>query len=477
MRPRAADVSQAGHAIGLTGVNGEAALQVSQEGSISVVAPTEDGHWSARDRAVSRRGKPWSLGGVAVAIALLLLPAAVVLYRPAWSLIYVAWMLPLAELALLLAGQIHYRLRYREATGRFRELIIQVTTTGAEPGRVNEIIAQIRGFDLSMDYQVWVVTEPGRPADYPMADKVLVVPANFTVKAQRKARALEYSRLERTAMLLDRDDVKVLFLDDDVSLTRSYIEHAFAADYDLAQGVITPRTAYGLRPFGHFAVSHADDFRTHACLVYCSIFQGVLSRPLHVHGEGLAVTGRAESLITWDHPVVASEDLAFGQRARRHGLRWGWFHEYVEVTSPWSVNDFLIQRNRWIWGDLHAIRHRSVLPLSGALLVSAKYISGVLGLACSVAGLYLRATGRVPPTSAFLNYAKLSVLCWAGLFFACGWIGASSDHADRDGDSRLLSGVLAVLMLPISATLTFAAMLISLAQGDPRTFRTIRKTR
>jgi hypothetical protein len=37
--------------------------------------------------------------------------------------------------------------------------------------------------------------------------------------------------------------------------------------------------------------------------------------------------------------------------------------------------------------------------------------------------------------------------------------------------------VLAVVMLPVSATLTFAAMLISLAQGDSRTFRTIRKTR
>lgn len=447
------------------------------EGSIGVTAHRGAGRPTARHRAVSKRGKRWSPGGVAVAIGLFLLPAAVVIFRPAWNLIYVAWMLPLAELALLLAGQVHYRFRYRAAPSRFRELIIQITTTGAEPYRVNEIIGQIRDFGLTIDHQVWVVTEPGRRADYPMADKVLVVPADFTVRAQRKSRALEYSRLERRAMLLDRDDVKVLFLDDDVSITRSYVERAFTADYDLAQGVITPRTAYGLRPFGHFAVSHADDFRTHACLVYCSIFQGVLSRPLHVHGEGLAVTGRAESLITWDHPVVASEDLAFGQRATSHGLRWGWFHEYVEVTSPWTVKDFLIQRNRWIWGDIHAIGHRSVLPLSGALLVSAKYVSGVLGLACSLAGLYLRATGRVPATSDFLNYAKLSVLCWAGLFFACGWIGASSDHARSDGDSRLISAVLAVLMLPVSAALTFAAMLISLAQGDPRTFRTIRKTR
>jgi hypothetical protein len=36
-------------------------------------------------------------------------------------------MLPLAELALLLARQIHHRLRYREAPGRFRQLIIAPT--------------------------------------------------------------------------------------------------------------------------------------------------------------------------------------------------------------------------------------------------------------------------------------------------------------------------------------------------------------
>jgi Glycosyl transferase family group 2 len=442
------------------------------------VPPIQDAGPPQAQHPVGReRGTPVAPGRIAVAVLLFLLPVTILLYRPAWSLVYVAWMLPLAELGLLLAGQVYYRLRYREAPGRFRELIIQITTTGAEPGRVNEIIGQIRGYDLTMIYQVWVVTEPGQPTGYPQADNVLVVPASFAVTARNKARALEYSRLARSAMGLDGDDIKVLFLDDDVSLTPSYIERAFAADYDVSQGVITPRTAYSLRPFGHFAVSHADDFRTHACLVYCSVFQGILSRPLHVHGEGLAVTGRAERLITWDYPLVASEDLAFGQRARHNGLRWGWFHEYAEVTSPWSLRDFLIQRNRWIWGDIHAIRHRTVLPLSGALLVSAKYIAGVLGLACSVAGLYLRATGRFSPTSSILSYAKLSVLCWTAVFFACGWIGASSAHAGHDGDSRLLSGVVAVLMLPISATLTFAAMVISLAQGDPRTFRTIRKTR
>ena len=125
----------------------------------------------------------------------------------------------------------------------------------------------------------------------------------------------------RESLGYDRSDVKIIFNDDDVSLTKGYIERAFAADYDICEGVVTPRTAYGLRPWGHFLTSHADDIRTHACLVYCSVFQGIFRRPLHVHGEGMVVTGRAEAVVTWDWPVIASEDLVFGHKAARAGCR------------------------------------------------------------------------------------------------------------------------------------------------------------
>jgi putative flippase GtrA len=404
---------------------------------------------------------------------------AAVHYPPMRYLVFVAWMVPLAELALLVTGQVWFRFRYREApAGKFTRLIIQVTTAGHEHERVSEIITQIRDYRLEMDYQIWVVTEPGSRTDYPLADLVLTVPLDFSAKSAKKARALEYSRRVRVSMGLDRADVKILFNDDDVSLTRGYIERAFAADYDICEGIVTPRTCYAVRPFGHFAISHADDIRTHACLVYCSVFQGILNRPVHVHGEGMTVTGEAEGIVTWDIPLIASEDLAFGQwAARAKGLRWGWFHEYAEVTSPWSVRDFMIQRSRWLWGDIHAVRHRDVMPFGAAVMVTAKYIAGVVGLAFSAAGLYLRATGRIPATSPILSYAKLSILSWVGVIFACGWIGAGSATSARNDNSRLLAGVLAVLMMPISVALTFAAVLVPLAEGDPRTFRVIRKTR
>jgi hypothetical protein len=391
--------------------------------------------------------------------------------------IYAAWMLPLAELALLTVGLAHFRFRFSEAPpGRFTKLIIQITTVGREPGRVNEILAQVRGYDLAVDYELWVVTEPDHLTEYPLADLVLVVPRDFSARSKRKARALEYSRIVRQRLGLDRDDVKILFNDDDVTLTRGYITTAFAANYDICEGIVAPRTSYATWPPWHFLISHADDIRTHSCLVYCSVFQGILRHPLHVHGEGLTVTGTAEARVTWDWPVTASEDLVFGHRAAGLGLKWGWFRQYVEVTSPWSLRDYLVQRRRWLWGDFHAIRHRTV-SWAASLLIIGKYTVGVAALLCSAAGWYLRITGRIPASAGIFDYAKLSVLCWVAVFFACGWIGSGSAVSGRNDDSRLLAAVLAVVMAPVSLLLTFTALLVPLAQGSPRSFAVIRKTR
>jgi hypothetical protein len=423
----------------------------------------------------------WALQGTIIAVLLVGIAAALWLaatWPGAHYMVYVAWMLPIAELALLVLGQAHFRLWFREAPpARFSEMIIQITTAGHEPARVTEIIKQIRGYTLTMNYEIWVVTEPGYPTEYQLADRVLVVPLGFEAKSQKKARALEYSRRIRHKLGLERGDVKILFNDDDVTLTEAYINRAFAADYDVCEGVITPRTRYADWPPWHFLVSHADDVRTHSCLVYCSVFQGMLRRPLHVHGEGLVVTGEAEGLVTWDWPVTASEDLVFGQRAAGLGLEWGWFHEYAEVTSPWGLRDYLTQRRRWLWGDIHAITHRAVISFPAAVLVAGKYVIGMTALLCSAVGWYLRLTGKIQATAGIFDYAKLSVLAWVAVFFACGWIGASSAQEGRGDDSRLLAGVVAVVMVPVSLLLTLAAVLVPLAQGDPRTFTVIRKTK
>ena len=427
-----------------------------------------------------RRGRrrKFSFLGILAVAGILAAGWVVVQWPDARWLVYVAWMTPFVELAMLGAGQAYFRWGFQVAPpGKFTQAIIQITTTGREHARVSEIIDQIHSYRLKIDYEVWVVTEPGHLNNYPFADRVIVVPSKFTARSEKKARALEYSRLVRQLHGLDRPDVKIIFNDDDVSLTQGYIERAFAADYDICEGVVTPRTEYALRPFGHFLTSHADDIRTHACLVYCSVFQGILRRPMHVHGEGLVVTGEAEARVTWDWPVFASEDLVFGYRAVRSGLRWGWFHEYAEVTSPWSVRDFLIQRQRWLWGDIHAVRYREGAAIDRCLghhwqIHGGRDGTGLLrqralpsadrGHTCHIASLWVREAVRPR---------------WIMVFFACGWIGASSDISSLNNDSRLLSGVMAVLMMPVSLVLTFAAIAVPLIQGNPRSFKVIGKTR
>jgi hypothetical protein len=446
----------------------------------AVPRPSGPGHHPPRH---SRGGRLRRLAGQAVrAVAVVALIAAIVWagidLPPARYLIYAVWLLPLIELAMLGLGQLHFHRWFREAPpGKYTELIIQITTSGREQTRVSQIIGQIRGYDLTMNHQVWVVTEPGYANEYPLADLVITVPASFTARSERKARALEYSRRVRLSMGLSRADVKILYNDDDVTLTRAYIERSFQADYDICQGIVAPRTEYGGAPLGHFLASHADDIRTHACLVYCSVFQGIIGRPLHVHGEGLAVTGETERVITWDWPAFASEDLVFGQRAAEAGLRWGWFHEYAEGTPPWSLRDFITQRARWLWGDIHGITHRDVLSRPAALITTLKYVVGATSLLLSVAGLYLRASGGINGQSPFFDVAKLSVVAWVTVFFACGWAGAGSRVFSRSNDSRLLSATVAVLVLPFSLLLTCAGVFIPLIQGNPRTFKVISKTR
>src|SRR6266699_1245711 len=82
----------------------------------SMTGTAQDSHLRSAPR--HRCGMKFAAGGFAAA-AILLLPAAVAFWRADWGIGYVAGMLPLAELGLLVAGQLHYRYRYREAPGRF----------------------------------------------------------------------------------------------------------------------------------------------------------------------------------------------------------------------------------------------------------------------------------------------------------------------------------------------------------------------
>ena len=400
-----------------------------------------------------------------------------------WWVLLAFFLRPAAEILIIALGEWWFHTSFRENPARFTRLVIQVTTVGREQERVSEILKDIRAADLSMPYEIWVVTEPGAGDSYPTADRVITVPQEFAVAARHKARALEYSRRIRQQEGLDRDDVKILFLDDDTSPTPAYIETAYAADYDLSQGAIATRNKYGSLPLRHFFLSHMDDMRLLGCFTYCGLFQGVLGRPLYVHGEGLTVTGAAESSITWNYPIYASEDLVFGHNGALRGHTWGYFHEYIENTSPWTVEAFVKQRRRWLWGNLYGISDRQVLPRGSAALLMGNYLLGTLTYLASATAIVLLFGGvvRNVPQAAYAVYWA-SFATWLGSYAISGWLNSARRPAEVRSRatyfaSRVWQSLAAVLLAPVTATWAIAVGALCFYLGDPKNFEVIAKTR
>ncbi len=381
------------------------------------------------------------------------------------TLILIAWFTPLLCAAMILAGAVRARLtRKRILDPPPIVLIIQITTVGNEE-TVNAIIRRIRGYQLSFPHRIWVVTEPWASANYRGADELIVVPEEFECQASYKARALEYSRRLRAERRLNDYFVKVLFVDDDGVPTKSYMEKVFNADFDVCEGIPTPRTGYGR------FLSHMDDLRTINCIYMCSVFQG-LGHPIHVHGEGLCVRGTAEALVTWDYRMFASEDLVFGHIAAHRGMTWGFVWDYVEITSPFTWRDFLTQRRRWLWGNIHAIRR--VLPLSSSILLLSLYVYGLFTFVVSTIGIVLALSGSLRLESNITPWLLTSMALWLSMFALSGWI--NSGGGGSSGIRRVRGAIVAVLLAFITSAVAIGVQVVALFKGNPRRFEVIQKT-
>lgn len=381
------------------------------------------------------------------------------------TLILIAWLTPIPCAAMILAGALRARrTSKRMLISRTKLLIIQITTVG-NAETVNEIIRRIRGYHIAIPHRIWVVTEPWADADYRGSDEIIVVPQDFQCKASYKARALEYARRLRVERRLNDFHVKILFVDDDGVPTKSYIEKATMADFDVCEGIPTPRTGYGR------LLSHMDDLRTINCIYLCSVFQGI-GHPIHVHGEGLCVRGTAEGLVTWNYPMFASEDLVFGHMAVDRNRTWGFVWDYVEITSPFTWQDFLTQRRRWLWGNIHAIRH--VLPLRSSILLICLYIYGLFTFVASSLGIVLAATGKLRLQPRFLLWLLASMTIWLSMFALSGAIN-SGGGASR-GIRRVKDVLVAVLLAFVTSAVAVGVQVVALLKGNPRRFEVIQKT-
>jgi hypothetical protein len=348
-----------------------------------------------------------------------------------WTLL-AFFLIPAVEAAMIILGAAWAEFGYAQDPQKFQHLIIQITTVGKEPELVQGTIDKIRSYRLTMPYEIWVAIEPDHFDSYANVERVIVVPPQFTCRAIDKARALEYTRRLRVEYLatrgLDLAKVKLLLVDDDTLPSQSYVYKAFAGNYDVCQGPTVPNRWYGTGGFKHFILSHLDNIRTRNCLIYCSCTQGVTQKPLFVHGEGLCMTCRAESIVTWDKPIVASDDLVFGTTAAHEGLSWGYFQGgAIQLVSPWSFGENLKQRRRWTWGNLDAIRSREIMPRAAAIFKGFKYCMGYASIISSTTGAVLLLLGiaKVPMQAHYVFWSSLA--CWVASYGLAGWINSGGE--------------------------------------------------
>ena len=348
--------------------------------------------------------------------------------------------------------------------GGATEAIIQITTIGNHE-IVNWIVESLRAYELPFPHQIWIVTEPFVEEGFVGMDELVIVPEAFTTKAHYKARAQEYSRTVRAERGLGRRDVKIVMLDDDTLPTRKYFIDAFNADFDVCEGITTPRLHYGR------FLSHLDDMRTLSCLALCSNFQGH-GHPVWVHGEGLSMRGSAEQAVTWDYPIVASEDLVFGQNAVERGMTWGFLWEYIQLTSPWTWKDFLTQRRRWVWGNIRAVTRGYIPPLGAAMLVLRLLLGFGIGV-LSALGVVLELCNVVAIPSSYFTVLVVALVLWLIEFGYAVYVGAS--HEDTKWPKRIKDTVIGIVLAPVSSAATMLVFFIVLFKGDPKKFEVIAK--
>lgn len=373
------------------------------------------------------------------------------------GLILTAWLLPFLSGLLGIIG--YFVSRKTPLSNSTELLIIQITSINS-PDVANRVIRRIRDYHLSIPFQIWVVTEPWveQLGDYE-ADRIVIVPEDFSCKATYKARALEYSRTLRAELGLCGKEIKILFLDDDDIPSKQYITKTFSADYDICQGITVPRNNYGR------FWSYLDDIRTFGCLTACSFFQGI-GHPVWVHGEGLCVRASVEQDVTWDRLEYWAEDLAFGHAAADKGYRWGFIQEIISLTAPWSFGDFVSQRRRWLWAYINASRF--VLTNKTRVMMFALHCIGIFAFILALSGLIFGAFQGFYWAHRLSPELIASGCVWLGTFGFCGWLGGKN-----------LKHVIVAMILCwfTSAAAAVLGFFVPLVMGDPKTWHHIKKVK
>jgi hypothetical protein len=386
--------------------------------------------------------------------------------------ISIIWLSPFVYIVILLLGKVYNAKKRRIVRSEsdkknIEKIIYQIPTIG-NVQMVNKTFETVKNYNLPVEVETWAVIEEwDTHKDEYRADKVMVVPSCFECQDLYKSRALEYARRMRQKMVKEGSLTQnyILFQGDDDSLpSKEFMEEALSVDSDVIIGTIAP-TAKGV-------LSTIVDYeRCVACGMFCNFFTNI-EEPIWAHGEGTCMTSEVDQTISYDLSdyapdqkikLISSEDLFYFQKASLHGFSTFNSEKKIYIIPPLTFTDAVVQRRRWMWGQLRILRHK-LLPLRNRLRIGVFGYSGLWLYALSTLGIPLKYLGVINIPDVLLPFTYATLLIWFGIrAYTIGKI-MGWKHA-----------VLGVIVSYVTVTLNFLLQVVGFVKGDPKKFEVIRK--
>ena len=382
------------------------------------------------------------------------------------------WLSPFLYITVLLLGKL-FNYKKRRTVGKkstkknIEKIIFQIPTIGNHQ-MVNGIFNTVKNYELPVKVETWVVIEEWdtHKDDY-VADRVVVVPSSFECEDLYKSRALEYARRLRQKLVADGSLSPNYMLfqgDDDAIPSEEFIKEGLTVDADIMIGTISPKSKGVLSTI-------VDYERCVACGMFCNFFTNI-EEPIWAHGEGTCMTSAVDQTISYDlsefspNPktkLISSEDLFYFHKASLKGFKVFNSEKKIFILPPLTFHDAIVQRRRWMWGQLRILRYK-LLPLGSRLRIAIIGYSGLWLYTLSTLGVPLRYMGLVNIPDVILPFTWSTLFIWFGIRAYTIGTNMGWKHA-----------ILGVLTSYITVTLNFILQVIGFAKGDPKKFEVIRK--
>lgn len=297
-------------------------------------------------------------------------------------------------------------------------LCFRVVTRGLFPDLVQSNLTKnyITCIDAGLNnFSIEIVTDKELNLNYGDTNRIrqLVVPSSYktSTNAMFKARALQFA-LENSLM---KDGEYIVHLDEETLVTKNVVNGVinFALDgqHAFGQGLIT----YANQEIVNWVTTLADSFRVADDMGKLRFQFYAFHKPLFGWKGSFVVTKyEAERDVSYDHGPDGSvaEDCYFSMIAFQKGYSFDFISGEMWEKSPFSIQDLIRQRKRWIQG-IWLVVHSAKIPIKNKLLLAASLYSWVT-LPMTTLGYILT---LIYPTPSPLWINSIGAFCFGVSFY------------------------------------------------------------